>query len=98
MSCTIPVAALKPSASFLSPAFAYGFMVFHTRLGEVCFLWIQSQVQAKKLMVRKIPGDKNPVDILTKPKFLKEMKVHLEKLNVYVNLKTIDRDQVVEGC
>ena len=65
---------------------------------EVCFLWIQSQVQAKKLMVRKIPGDKNPADILTKPQFLNEMKVHLEKLNVYVNLKTIDRDQVVEGC
>ena len=40
---------------------------------EVKFLWIQEMVNSKKIVVRKIRGDFNPADNLTKPKTIKDM-------------------------
>jgi len=54
---------------------------------EVTYLWIQSQVQSKRLKVRKVKGEDNPADILTKPKYIKEMRIHLEKLGMEINTK-----------
>ena len=55
---------------------------------EVTYLWIQSQVQEKKIRVRKVKGEENPADILTKPKFIKESKMHLEKLGIEIEVNT----------
>jgi len=54
---------------------------------EATYLWIQSQVQSKKLKVRKVKGEDNPADILTKPKYIKEMRIHLERLGMEINTK-----------
>ena len=40
---------------------------------EVKFLWIQEVVKNKKIQVRKIRGDSNPADNLTKPKTARDM-------------------------
>ena len=40
---------------------------------EVKFLWIQEMVKARKIQIRKIRGDTNPADNLTKPKMFKDM-------------------------
>ena len=41
---------------------------------EVKFLWIQDAVKDKKIQVRKIRGDGNPADNLTKPKTVRDMR------------------------
>jgi hypothetical protein len=65
---------------------------------EVAHLWIQSQVQERKIRVKKIKGVENPADILTKPKFVKEMREHLSKLGVEVISVPRFRDGAEEGC
>jgi len=65
---------------------------------EVAHLWIQSQVQERKIRVKKIKGIENPADILTKPKFVKEMREHLGKLGVEVISVPRFRDGAEEGC
>jgi hypothetical protein len=40
---------------------------------EVKFLWIQDMVKNKRIQIRKIRGDANPADNLTKPKSIKDM-------------------------
>jgi hypothetical protein len=40
---------------------------------EVKFLWIQEKVKNKKIQIRKIRGDSNPADNLTKPKMFKDL-------------------------
>jgi hypothetical protein len=40
---------------------------------EVKFLWIQEMVKGKKIQVRKIRGDSNPADNLTKPKTFRDL-------------------------
>ena len=44
-----------------------------TRHIEVLYLWVQDIVKNKWLQLRKIPGDKNPSDVLTKSKSYDEM-------------------------
>lgn len=41
---------------------------------EVKFLWIQDAVKDKKIQVRKIRGDGNPADNLTKPRTVRDMR------------------------
>jgi hypothetical protein len=65
---------------------------------EVAHLWIQSQVQLRKLKVKKIKGIDNPADILTKPKFVKEMRTHLGKLGMEVDSVPKARTEFEEGC
>ena len=43
-----------------------------TRHIDVCYLWIQDLTKKSWVKLRKIPGDKNPSDVLTKPKTGKE--------------------------
>jgi hypothetical protein len=40
---------------------------------EVSFLWVQQALKEKKFVLRKIAGDKNPADVLTKPLSASEM-------------------------
>ena len=40
---------------------------------EVKFLWIQEMVKNKRIQIRKIRGDSNPADNLTKPKMFKDL-------------------------
>jgi hypothetical protein len=40
---------------------------------EVKFLWIQDMLKNKKIQIRKIRGDANPADNLTKPKTIRDM-------------------------
>jgi hypothetical protein len=40
---------------------------------EVKFLWIQQMVKNRRIQIRKIRGDANPADNLTKPKMFKDM-------------------------
>ena len=43
-----------------------------TRHIDVCYLWIQDLTKKSWVKLKKIPGDKNPSDVLTKPKTGKE--------------------------
>ena len=62
---------------------------------SVAHLWLQDLVQKKEVEVRKISGERNPADILTKPKYLKEMIPLLKKVGVfkvYFNKDQLDAD------
>jgi hypothetical protein len=65
---------------------------------QVTHLWIQGHVQDRKLKVKKIKGENNPSDILTKPKFIKEMSRHFGKIGVKVESLSIDRNGLEEEC
>ena len=51
---------------------------------EVKFLWLQEAVKNKKVELRKIAGNLNPADVLTKPKSVKEAAALLESVGVHV--------------
>ena len=51
---------------------------------EVKFLWLQEAVKNKKVELRKIAGNINPADVLTKPKSVKEAAALLESVGVHV--------------
>ena len=51
---------------------------------EVKFLWLQEAVKNRGIEVRKIPGDVNPADVLTKPKSVKDVAVLLEPVGVRI--------------
>jgi hypothetical protein len=48
---------------------------------EVRFLWLQEVVRKGRVTIRKIPGEKNPADILTKPKNASDMIMKLGPVN-----------------
>ena len=45
---------------------------------EIKFLWLQEAVRKKKVVLGKVRGGVNPVDVLTKPKSLDDMKQLLD--------------------
>ena len=47
---------------------------------ELKYLWVQELVQQQRVVMKKIPGVRNPADHLTKPKQLFEFKPLLEEL------------------
>ena len=53
---------------------------------EVKFLWVQESVKEKRFQVRKIRGDCNPADVLTKPKSVREMKDNDKLLKIGVTV------------
>ena len=55
------------SDSAASVAFCQRQGLQRTRHIEVCYLWLQSLCNQKRLRMRKIKGDLNPMDIATKP-------------------------------
>ena len=50
---------------------------------EIRDLWLQKEVSDGKLMVVKIPGEKNPADIATKNLSKDLLEKHLKRLMVY---------------
>jgi hypothetical protein len=50
---------------------------------EVSQLWLQDMVQNNKVMLRKIKGDCNPADLLTKQASVKMVNVHFECCNMW---------------
>ena len=65
---------------------------------EVTFLWIQGQVQAKSLKVQKIRGEKNPADLLTKPKYFKQMREHFGRVGIRVEPASMNCAGLEEEC
>ena len=65
---------------------------------QVTHLWIQGHVKNRKQKVKKIKGENNPSDILTKPKFIKEMSRHFGNIGVKVESLSIDRNGLEEEC
>ena len=51
---------------------------------EVKFLWLQEVVKAKRVQIRKVAGDKNPADVLTKPRSVRENEGLLRVVGVEV--------------
>ena len=51
---------------------------------EVKFLWLQEVVKAKRVQIRKVAGDKNPADVLTKPRSMRENQGLLRVVGVEV--------------
>ena len=49
---------------------------------EVRFLWLQEVVKAGRIELRKIPGERNPADIMTKPKNAVEVVSKFESLGL----------------
>jgi len=64
---------------------------------EVKFLWLQEVVKAKRVEVKKVAGDKNPADVLTKPKSMKENEGFLAAVGVKVNSRDEGRTRAVDG-
>ena len=63
---------------------------------EVKFLWLQEAVKKRGLEVRKIPGDVNPADILTKPKSVREVAPLLRAVGVHIRGRL--KDEQEEDC
>ena len=59
---------------------------------EVKFLWLQEAVKKRGIEVRKIPGDVNPADVLTKPKSVREVAPLLKAVGVHI------KGRVKEDC
>ena len=51
---------------------------------EVKFLWLQEAVKAKRVEVRKVAGNLNPADVLTKPKSYRENVELLDGIGVQI--------------
>ena len=49
---------------------------------EVRFLWLQEVVRIGRLMIRKIAGERNPADVLTKPKMWGDIVAKFGSINV----------------
>jgi hypothetical protein len=47
---------------------------------EVRHLWLQDAVASQKVQVRRVPGEENPADLLTKYLSIREVVPRLEKL------------------
>jgi hypothetical protein len=62
---------------------------------EVRFLWLQEVVRKGRLMLRKIPGEKNPADILTKPKNAADMILKLVPVGVELRSREIAVKRVI---
>ena len=63
---------------------------------EVKWLWLQQAVAEGRFRMLKVPGKKNPADIVTKFKSLKDYQEQLEKVNVFVEARAVG-NRVVEG-
>ena len=74
VTCNLDSSAAKAMASRIG--------LGKTRHIEVLYLWVQDVVKNKWIMLKKIPGDQNPSDILTKPKTWEEMSAIMSPLNV----------------
>ena len=51
---------------------------------EVKFLWLQEVVKAKRVQIKKVAGDKNPANALTKPRSMRENQGLLRVVGVEV--------------
>ena len=49
---------------------------------HVADLWVQDKVRAGDFALNKVPGAKNPSDLLTKHMDLKTMDIHLQAMNI----------------
>ena len=49
---------------------------------EVRFLWLQEVVKAGRIELRKIPGERNPADVMTKPKNAAEVTDKFKSLGI----------------
>ena len=73
-----------------------------TRLGigkvrhmEVKFLWAQEPLRRKLFEIRKVAGERNPADVLTKATSMAEMKEKIESIGGLCTPTEISRDVVV---
>ena len=49
---------------------------------EIRDLWLQKEVADGKLVVYKVPGERNPADLMTKVLGIKDIKERLSMLNI----------------
>ena len=56
---------------------------------ETQYLWVQQVVQKGLVKIRKVPGELNPADILTKPKSKREMIPLLQRINVDLTIPLV---------
>ena len=49
---------------------------------EIRDMWLQKEVRDGKVEVRKVPGDKNPADLMTKILSTKDIQSRLDKMNL----------------
>ena len=70
---------------------------------EVKFLWAREAHRAGRFCVKKIAGEKNPADILTKPQTATDMKNKLAAVggsivhrNIWKTLSSMDRSRCTD--
>ena len=51
---------------------------------DVRLLWVQEMVRSGRVQLRKVRGDVNPADMLTKPKSAKDLHIQLEWVDVAI--------------
>ena len=49
---------------------------------EIQDLWLQNEVRNGRLQVRKLAGDRNPTDLMTKALSLADIKRKLDEINI----------------
>ena len=57
---------------------------------EVKFLWLQEVVKAGRVRLRKVDGQRNPADVLTKPKSINENAGLLKLVDIRVDSRRGD--------
>ena len=58
---------------------------------EVKYLWAQEAHQNKRFCIRKIAGERNPADVLTKPKSVSDMQDKIQAVGGYIIPRNIWR-------
>ena len=76
ITCNLDSSAAKAMASRVG--------LGKTRHIEVLYLWVQDVVKNLWVKLKKIPGEINPSDILTKPKTQEEMSALMSPLSVTI--------------
>ena len=76
ITCNLDSSAAKAMASRIG--------LGKTRHIEVLYLWVQDVVKNLWVKLKKIPGEINPSDILTKPKTQEEMSALMSPLSVTI--------------
>jgi hypothetical protein len=65
---------------------------------EVRHLWLQAEVSGQRVLLRRVAGEANPADLMTKYLSLKDVHKHLKRRNLQWISRNRITDPVEGGC
>ena len=85
LGCTVKIRVWTDSAAAKSIGSRMG--IGKVRHLDTKYLWVQQKVRDRELYLKKVHGSKNPADMMTKPKEVKEIR----RLAALVGVKVLLR-------